>query len=548
MPPILEVLSGADAERKYPLAVEKVRLGRHPSCEVHIDLNSVSRFHAHILREGNDRWVIEDLNSRNGTYVNGKKIEGRTALKDNDRVKICDVLFVYHGPSGSGAAPAIETADPDPSTTVLGTMDAKSSVEMLVKVKAEAKLRAILEVSQAIAQTLELDLVFAKILDCLFRIFPQADRALVILADGQQLVPRAVKQRRGDETIRFSRTIILQAMREGHAIRSADASHDDRFAMSESIADMRIRSVMCAPLLAQDMRRALGAIQIDTQNFHQQFSDEDLQILLSVASQAAIAIENAQLHSEILDQQRFRQELAFAQQVQKGFLPLAPPKIAGFEFWDFYEAAGQVGGDYFSYVTLPGGRHAVIVGDVAGKGVPAALLMAKATSDSKVALLTHPDDLGAAMAQINSAICETSLEDKFITMVMCVLDPAARTLTIANAGHMSPIIRRAKGVIEEPANDALTGLPVGILEDVAYPVVTTPIERGDAVVLFSDGINEAMNAKEQQYTIERIRRRLGTLKPPASQLGQRLLDDVLAHVGSARQNDDMTLVVMSRVE
>lgn len=548
MPPTLEVLTGAEAERQYPLIQDKVRLGRHPACEVHIDVNSVSRFHAHLLREG-DRYAIEDLNSRNGTFVNGKKIEGRVQLRDNDRVKICDVLFVFHG-KATDTQPhptAVESNEFDASSTVLGTIDAQDNVDMVVGVKAEAKLRAILEISQAIAQTLELDKVFDKILDSLFKIFPQADRALVIRSEGNQLIPRAVKQRRGDETVRFSRTIIQQALTDRQAIRSADASQDDRFVMSQSIADFRIRSVMCVPLLSQD-KRPLGAIQIDTQNLHQQFSDEDLQILVSVASQASVAIENAQLHTAILDQERIRQELTFAQQVQRGFLPTVPLAIPGYEFWDFYEAAGQVGGDYFGYITLPNGKHAVMVGDVSGKGVPAALLMAKASSDSKVALLTNPENFGQAMAHLNNAICETSLDDKFITMVLAVIDPETHRLTIVNAGHMSPMIRRRNGEIEEPAEDTVTGLPIGIVEDFEYSEVTTEIAPGDAVVLYSDGINEAMNAAESQFTIDRLRKLLSEVDLPARELGPRLLDDVRKHVAGAKQNDDMTLVVFTRAQ
>lgn len=546
MPPTLEVLTGNDAERRYPLIQDKVRLGRHPACEVHIDVNSVSRFHAHLLREG-DRYSIEDLNSRNGTFVNGRKIEGRVPLRDNDRVKICDVLFVFHGKAADTQPhpAAIESVDEDSSSTVLGTLDAQNDVEMFVGVKAEAKLRAILEISQAIAQTLELDRVFEKILDSLFKIFPQADRSLVILSQNEQLIPRAVKQRRGDETVRFSRTIIQQALSGRQAIRSADASQDDRFVMSQSIADFRIRSVMCAPLLAQD-HRPLGAIQIDTQNFHQQFSDEDLQILVSVASQASIAIENAQLHSAILDQERIRQELSFAHQVQKGFLPTTPLEIPGYEFWDFYEAAGQVGGDYFGYVALPNGKFAVMVGDVAGKGVPAALLMAKASSDSKVALLTNPDSFGKAMGYLNNAICDTNLDDKFITMVLAVIDPSNHRLTMVNAGHMSPMIRRQSGEVVEPAEDNITGLPIGIIEDFDYAEVTVDLEPGDAVVLYSDGINEAMNATEDQFTIERLRTLVGELNLPARELGPTLLDHVRKHVNGAKQNDDMTLVVFTR--
>ena len=185
-----------------------------------------------------------------------------------------------------------------------------------------------------------------------------------------RFVPRSSKQRREDEdTIRFSKTVVQRAMEEKKAILSADASSDERFSMSESIADFRIRSVMCVPLLGVD-QRSLGVIQLDTQSYTQRFSEDDLQVLTSVANQAAIAMENARLHEEMLIQERMRRELSFAREVQQGFLPRFMPKVNGYEFWGFYEAAGLIGGDYYDFVQLPEGRQAVIVADVSGKGVP----------------------------------------------------------------------------------------------------------------------------------------------------------------------------------
>ena len=552
MSPTLQVLTGNNAGAKYELVQDKLRLGRHPDCEVHIDANAVSRYHAHLIRDAVG-YAVEDLQSRNGTYVNGKRIEQKTILKDNDRLKICDTLFVFR----TGAKPALANAPPsspvaaeeerDSATTVLTTIDAgDSGSEMMVKVQAEAKLRAILEISQAIGQTLELDRLFPKILDSLFKIFPHSDRALILVRDQQdRLVPRAVKHRReSEDTVRFSRTIVRQAMNDRKAILSADAASDSRFSMSESIADFRIRSVMCVPLLAQD-KTPLGVIQIDTQSQGQRFDEEDLQILASVASQASISIENASLHAEQLQQERIQRELSFAKEVQHGFLPASLPKLNSYEFWAYYEAAGQVGGDFYDFMKLPDGRQAVILGDVAGKGVPAALMMAKATSDTKVALLTATN-AGEAMGMINNAICAAGLEGKFITMALCIIDPKANKLEMVNAGHMSPMVRRADGSVEEPADQRVSGLPVGVMEDFEYESAEIVLEPGDSVIVFSDGISEAMNAANQMYSIERLRQKLQSVSLPAPKLGEFLLNDVRGHVAGHRQSDDISFLVFAR--
>lgn len=551
MPPILQVLSGATAGHQYALTADPIRMGRHPSCEVVIDLNSVSRFHAQLVKEA-DGYAIEDLKSRNGTFVNGKRIDGRTTLVDNDRVKICDMLLVYRDGDSTGLPlppiPAEEVADDESGSTILKTIDARLSSDLMLKVKPEAKLRAILEISQAVGQSLNLDDIFTKMLDSLFKIFPQADRGMVILeAEPNQLRVRAVKQRHDadEESVRFSRTILRQAMTQRAAILSADAASDERFSMSQSIADYRIRSVMCAPLLTQE-GTALGVIQVDTQNFHQKFEEDDLQILQAVASQVSISIENARLHEAQMSQARIKQELEFAKIVQTGFLPKRTPPVPGYSFWTYYESAGAIGGDFFGFLPLPGGRVATFVADVSGKGVPAALLMAKSSADFRVGLLSEPDDLAAALRKINVAFSEAQLDDRFITAILCVIDPAREKMTIASAGHMSPLVRRRGGEVIEPINDVVTGLPLGVYDDFEYEAVECDIGPGEAVVLYTDGISEAMNGSGQLYGVERLTRSLSQVDLAADKLGEFLLRDVREHVAGHAQSDDMTIVVFTR--
>lgn len=551
MPQTIEFVTGDRAGAKVDLTQETVRLGRHPTCEVVIDLNSVSRFHAHLIKEG-DQYLIEDLKSRNGTFVNGKKIEGRVPLGHNDRVKICDTLLVYRlnaesVDSGSVEIPNVVGEETDVSSTVLKTLSAHRGSDLQIRVRPEAKLRAILDVTEAVGQSLEIDVVFSKILESVFKLFPQADRALIILAEeGGRLIPRSYKLRHeSDDGIRFSRTVINQAMKQQEAILSADAVNDERFSLSQSIADFRVRSIMCAPLLTPS-HKALGVLQVDTQS-HQRFEEDDLSLLISVASQATIAIENARMHATILSQDRIRRELEFAREVQGGFLPQQTPSVEGYEFYFFYEAAGQVGGDFYDVVPLAKGKWAILLGDVSGKGVPAALMMAKATSDAKVALLTAPDDPSKAVELFNRSMCAAGRGDRFITFVLVVLDPATHQISIISAGHMSPIVRRAKErIVEEPIQHETTGLVLGIDELAEYKMVTTSLEPGDAVVLYSDGINEAMNAEESMYTIPRLREKVCGAELSAIELGECLVKDVTDYAAGHQQSDDMTLVCFSR--
>ena len=207
MHPTLEVIRGSGAGRKHKLAEDETVVGRARGCAVVLDDAAASRKHA-LLTAENNSFVIEDLNSRNHTFVNGSQVDGKIELKDEDRVRIGETLLVFR----LSAPAAIEKTDDD-SFTVLESLDALPGTESMVTVKAEAKLRAILQITQALGQTLDLNTLLATMLDGLFEIFPQASRALVLLQSGDHLIPRAVKHRgEEEESVQYSKTLVNRVM------------------------------------------------------------------------------------------------------------------------------------------------------------------------------------------------------------------------------------------------------------------------------------------------------------------------------------------------
>ncbi len=314
-------------------------------------------------------------------------------------------------------------------STIMSKLDISSDAAgVRLGVNPEMKLRAFLEITTNLRKSLDVDGVLPKLLESLFKIFVQADRGFVVLrgpAEGQLLL-KAVKQRRpdGDESIRISRTIINDVLTNKQAILSADAATDSRFQMSQSIADFRIRSMMCAPLVSSE-GDALGAIQIDTLDQRSRFQQDDLDVLAGVAGQAAFALENAQLHEQSLKQQAIQLDLELAHKVQQGLLPSAPPKIEKYHFFDFYEPANQVGGDFYDYIRLSGDRLAIMLADVSGKGVSAALVMAKLSAEVRYCLASEAS-AAAAINRINNSFCHSGWDDRFVTMVLARIGPAAR--------------------------------------------------------------------------------------------------------------------------
>ena len=544
----LRIIGGKNSGISYQLVDDVTTMGRSPSCHVVIPEEAASRQHAEIMK-GPEGYILVDLESRNGTSINGFAIAGQTLLRDRDRISICSTTIEFQ--SGPTTSDLMRLEDPisGPDTvdsTVLSRIDAQQSAENLARFQPEAKLRAILELNAAIGQSIHIDELLPQILDSLMKLFTEADRAILVLMDEQEeLYLHSIYHRDpNDDSLEFSRTVINTAISEKQAILSADAATDARFATSQTIVDVRTRSVMCAPLLATG-GEAFGVIQIETQNFEKSLTEDDLQILTSLTAVSAMAIEKADIYEQSLQQKKVEQELSFAREVQQGFLPFALPHIENFSTWAFYEPAGHVGGDFYDVVELPNGNFALMVADVSGKGVPAAMMMARASSEAKVGLASSPGDLGHAMNYINIAMCAARLPGRFVTMVVCILDPTNRRVTMATAGHMSPLVLRNSGNLEEPITEDNGGIPIGVSGNWEFDVTSVTLKPGERVVLYTDGITEAMNEHDEMYSDERLSEciKSSDRELPSTDLGKRIIDDVHVHIGSGVQHDDITLLV-----
>ncbi len=557
---VLRVLKGLNPGQLLPLDGESMVLGRHPDCDIVLEIGAVSRQHARITRSG-DEFHVEDLNSRNGTYLNDELVSGQQRLLENDRVRICDMEFVFHLGSPESAIPVdgnhqtidggvvIDDLPPTGGSTVMSKVNVASGASGLrLTVNAEAKLKAILEIGQNLGRAVSLDEVLTKVLDSLFSIFLQADRGFVVLKDPATggLVPKALKHRREDavDQVRVSRTIINGVMAGREAILSHDASTDSRFDMAQSIVDFQIHSMMCAPLIGSD-GDVLGVIQIDTTDQRQRFGQDDLEVLASVACQAAISVENAQLHDIAVQEASLRRELAVAHKVQQGFLPISPPELGGYEFFDYYEPAKELGGDYFDYIPMAHGRLAIVLADVSGKGVAAALLMAKLSSETRYCLASEATP-AAAVSRLNDIFCGSRWEDRFVTMILAVLDPAGHEVRFVNAGHMPPILRRASGRIE-PVGESVSGLPLGVAGGMEYREASVSLAPGDSLTIYTDGVPDAMNLAQEFYGTKRLEAQLCARVEGVRQMGRRIIEDMQRFVGTQTQNDDLCVTSFGRL-
>ncbi|MDZ4848260.1 MAG: SpoIIE family protein phosphatase [Pirellulaceae bacterium] len=553
----LNALTGTALGKRYELDRIETIMGRHPECHVVLDSGAVSRQHAKIVRDG-DRYMLEDLKSRNGTFVNGRLIGEPTAMQDGDVLRICELELSFHSdlePSNfseadrDGSSMGVLIYDDEnesPSHSVTAKIEVRSGVYgSTVGATSEVKLAAMVEIMQALGKALSMDEVLPKVLDSLFRIFIQADRGFIILNDAEgNLHPRWVKTRRPDqeEMVRVSRTVLKQVMEKKEAIISLDAGSDERFQMSQSVSDFRIRSMIVAPLLNTE-GEALGAIQIDTIQHKGRFEPRDLEVLAAVANQAGIAIENAQLHEQMIQQRLVEQDLELARQVQQAFLPKVTPDTKAYSFFQYYNPANEIGGDYFDYIPLENDRIAVVVADVVGHGVAAAMFMAKLSAETRYAFASE-NNPAVALGLLNQRLTALGVE-RFVTMLVIILETTTRNATIVNAGHMAPILRAKNGSISEPGAD-VSGPPLGIIDDLVYESFDLELDQGDTLMLYTDGIFEAPNAKGDQFSIARLRTLLGQTTNSVEKTGKSIVDAVEKHIKGCLQEDDMCLVVFNR--
>ncbi len=526
------------------------RLGRHPDCDIQLDSNMVSRFHAQVLRV-DDRLMLEDLGSGNGTFLNGKMLEPNAPqpLKNDDRIKLGPIKFRFEDVPIPSADPnqvqGIEVND-GATSTIMGSASARGFG--MFEVRPEEKLKGILKINQSLAGMVEVQNIAPRILDTLFEIFPQADRGSILIRSepGKALYPAAQKRRResDDESVRLSRTVLDRVLHDKAGVLSADASNDTRFSASESITDLTIHSMMCVPLLSIE-GEPFGVINLDSQTANKRFTDDDLELLLAVASQAAHSYENARLLQSYLEKQKQDKEMKIASGVQRALLPEKLPQVNGYRFFASYDAAQEVGGDYFDCFMIGARKVCISFGDVAGKGVPGALIMSRMASVVQNTM-SFTDDVATAIHRINSHMCHNMVEGRFVTYILGVIDLDTHTITLANAGHMSPLIRRVDGKVEE-FDDSSIGIPVGIMDDYPYEVTQRKISPGELFVLVTDGVDEAMDQDNDLYTKERVREFVRTGSSDPEELGKALLADVRRHANGREQNDDITIMTFGRL-
>ena len=554
--------------RVFPLQGTVVRIGRTSSNDIPLDHHGISREHAIISHE-KQNYFISDLSSRNGTYVNGRAIGEKTKLSDGDLLRFCDlelVFFDHDNPPDetlqlSGNVARKQQNEEQVSRVVLADIDpaegysVKSKIVLdekrpvLSSAKASIKLKAMIDIGRNLGAAV--DQVLPQLIENLLKIFPQADCAHILLHDNQtqrlELKASLHRNPHSRESFRLSRSILEKVSRTRAAVLSDDVANDSRFEPSDSIISYNICSIMAVPIMDYDQAEVLGVMQVDARSRGQKFTHEDLDLLVSLAYQVAVCCQNARLHEVAVSEKVMEREMNIANTVQRGLLPQSSPVIPNYEFFDFYRPAKYLGGDYYDYIVLADGRLVFALGDVSGKGVAASLLMAKLSAEVRGGLIIEPT-FADTMQRLNRIFCEPRWDNRFVTFFFGILDPQTHEICFHNAGHIPPILVSPDGSAELLGQNNI-GLPLGVMENTEYPENRFTMQSGQKLVVLSDGITDAMDARENYFTLNGVLNFIsGSAVGSTAEFGQHLISAVHSFSGRTPQTDDQSLVVVGRVQ
>lgn len=540
----------------YPLRGDSVTIGRGPENSIQIIDSLMSRVHVRLKQTGGT-WVVEDLRSRNGTLVNSQPVVSPVSLKAGDRIQIGDAVFVFEselapatGMAQDSGASGVKLAPGDDGLAACRVLEIPTDQTQYATAAirgepkgAEDRLKSIYEIGQLMQSSLDVDELLDKVMETVCDVL-HPTYACILLYDKERdaLVPKVV-HRPPDTSydIIISGSIMQRAMDDRVAVVMEDARRDKRFGAAESIVRHHIRSAICVPLISKG--DVLGALYLATSEWDREYNDNDLQWAAGIGIQTALGIDVARLHAEAVAEHTRERDLEIARSIQMNLLPKSMPEVEGFEFGGICLPARMVGGDYFDIVTLDDGKLVLIIADVSGKGVPAALLLASARAFAQVeSRSVTEDNIEIVVGRLNETICKESMSNMFISMFMAHFDPGKRRLTTCNAGHLYPILRRPDGkLIQLEAGGCL----LGVVPEMTFEKESVEIPPGSILVSFTDGVTDAVNPKGEDFGEKRLIEFIHAHHDLSPQdFCHQLEQEVEDFQDGAEQFDDFTALVM----
>jgi sigma-B regulation protein RsbU (phosphoserine phosphatase) len=538
------VIEPSGVHREVPLSASPFRIGRQAGNELTVRDSRISRQQAQILSV-NGSWVLEDMGSRHGTFVNGEKVL-RHELQPKDKIDfgMADSYRIVFLGEGATIEELVERVEA-PAPTQAGTRELHH-------------LGVLLDVARTMGTGLSLEDVLTAVVDAAIQV-TRTERGVLLLANTpgaelQLVVARDAKRGtlRPDQ-LQVSQSVVKRVATTRRELIVSDTG-DDAGGMTagESVARLELHTIVAIPVdklpvietldatISTRQGELLGVLYLDSHMPSSAFTDVDREVLRTLAREAATVIENARLFAAARAKARLDHEIEIASQIQHTLLPKALPNTPDVAVAGSTLSCHSVGGDCFDVIQLGGGRHGFFVGDVSGKGISAALL---ATLLQGVFFTTAAMDisLSGVFSRVNLYLCERSGEDRYATVFYGILDKMGR-FEYVNAGHVPPLLRRKSGALEGLGS---ANFPVGMFAEAEYQSARVQLESGDFLVIYTDGVSEAQNSQGDMFEEARLRQIMeGFTGDTVEQLGDAIREGMRAFTGGAAQSDDITILVV----
>ena len=569
----LRIMPSQGASFDHVVDVETLVIGRSSTSDLVLPDRFLSRRHTQISRadDGRPGWLVTDLGSHNGTMLNGRRLEAPQPLRPGDVLVLSSTTIRIQSmdgqkPSGnaatgpasdSGVRKVLRDATVMLSKDVLEEASRSDDRDSLRKVA--DRLHLLNEIHDALGRSVSLEELFVLILDRVFAAL-RPEQAWILVKGEEALRPVAVRSVDGGRPDPpDSQNLDDEVMGKGMAALVVDAETDERFAAAQSLLVSGIKSLLAVPLLAGEpfndssaegfgtANGVLGMIVLSSRAHIKLFDEDDLELLVSLASVAALRIRNVTLAEEAAERRRLEKELALARRIQERLLPDTLPDLEGWRIHALNVPSRGVSGDYYTLVLRDVDeepRLSVMIADVSGKGMAASLLTA-----SLEALCAGPIEEGIApetiCEQVSRRLFARTPPEKYATALIADLEPASGVVHYCNAGHNPGLLVRAEGDIEHLST---SGPPIGLIPELSFAGKYVEMRPGDSLVLYTDGITEAEDPDEEEFGVERLEdvcREHREAEPDA--LGDAVGRGLDAFARGVPYADDRTLVVLQRL-
>ena len=533
---------------------DSLSIGRGPSNDVALaDPNSSSR--QAVIERAGDGFILRDLGSKNGTFLNGRRIGCPETIVRGDEIKLGQTMVVFDRPKGphvtvvDAPGTAADASAAVPYRDILDRTSAADESSSRFAVPADMAeenriLQVLVRVGEALVAHKPVPDLLEDILDVIAGYLPM-DQCVIMLrrAGGAELETRAARAvSGGSREIQVSRTIVNMAYEQHLAVLLSDAQMDPRVVNADSIISQGIHSALCVPI--GDEADVIGVLYADRHSRQRPFRDADLRLLTLMANTAAVRIQQARQVEALVEAEKLRRELRIAADIQRDLLPRSLPAFEGYTMAGRALPCLEVGGDYYDVIAGDGGRLGLAVGDVSGKGVGAALLMASLRAYLR-AELDHAPDLAALGRRLNEFTFASCDSHSFITFFFAELDRETGAFRYINAGHNPAFVVGRDGSVRDcPA----TGLGLGMFAGRGYEVGAAALGPGEVLVLYTDGITESLNAAEEEFGVEGL---AAAVRDERDKDAAAIVDGVFRRLAEftacAVAADDRTLVVVKRL-